>query len=315
MLAVLALAMLAGLAAIGLFLFQDPLSSFSKKHFAKSVYEAELFADDLCVVKENVSNPNLQFNDPFHAVSLMNIDEKEVVYAENMHERLFPASTTKIMTLYLALTHGNLQDTVTISENAVNIPLDSSRAGFRLGDELTLEQLLYSLMLPSGNDSAIAVAEHISGSVDAFVELMNEEAVKMGAVNTHFTSPHGYQDENHYTTAYDLYLIFSKCIENNTFCQIISTAEYDCNVKQPNGMLRALHWEQSNQLVNGMRQAPEGISVVGGKTGTTDEAGACLLLLSKDGDGESYVSIIMGAETRPVLYENMTSLLSVIPEL
>ena len=94
------------------------------------------------------------------------------------------------------------------------VPSDSSVAGLRSGVQLTLEDLLYGLMLPSGNDSAVAIAEHISGSVDAFVELMNKEANALGATNSHFVNPHGYHDENHYTTAYDLYLIFNQGILN-----------------------------------------------------------------------------------------------------
>lgn len=295
------------------FLLNNPLASYEKDAYSDGIYQASLYADELCVITEDVVSEKFQSDDEFHAVSLMDINEKEVLFAEHMHDKIFPASTTKIMTLYLALTHGNLNDTVTVSEHAVAVPLDSSRAGFRAGDQLTLEQLLYSLMLPSGNDSAIAVAEHISGSVDAFVELMNAEAVKMGATNTHFVTPHGYQHEEHYTTAYDLYLIFSKCIENEEFRKIVSTDKYSCNVTQKDGMLRAMDWEQSNQFVNGVRKVPDGITVIGGKTGTTDEAGACLILLSEVADSKPYISIIMGAETRSILYDNMTSLLSTIP--
>lgn len=297
---------------LGYFLLNNPLASYEKEAYEDSVYQAALYAEDLCVITDDVAYDKFQSNNEFHAVSLMDVTEKDVLLAEHMHDKIFPASTTKIMTLYLALTHGNLNDTVTVSENAVSVPLDSSRAGFRAGDQLTLEQLLYSLMLPSGNDSAIAVAEHISGSVEAFVDLMNAEAVKMGATNTHFVTPHGYQHEEHYTTAYDLYLIFSKCIENEDFRKIVSTDKYSCNVTQKDGMLRAMDWEQSNQFVNGARKVPEGVTVIGGKTGTTDEAGACLILLSEASDSKPYISIIMGAETRSVLYDNMTSLLSTI---
>lgn len=294
------------------FLLNNPLASYESDAYSDGIYQASLYADDLCVVTEDILFDKFQSDDEFHAISLMDINEEKVILAEHMHDKIFPASTTKIMTLYLALTHGNLSDTVTVSEKAVAVPLDSSRAGFRVGDQLTLEQLLYSLMLPSGNDSAIAVAEHISGSVDAFVALMNEEAVKMGATNTHFVTPHGYQDEEHYTTAYDLYLIFSKCIENEEFRKIVSTDQYNCNVTQKDGMQRAMAWEQSNQFVNGIRKVPDGITVIGGKTGTTDEAGACLILLSESKDSKPYISIIMGAESRGILYDNMTSLLSAI---
>ena len=156
------------------------------------------------------------------------------------------------------------------------VPSDSSVAGLRSGVELTLEYLLYGLMLPSGNDSAVAIAEHISGSVDAFVELMNKEANALGATNSHFVNPHGYHDENHYTTAYDLYLIFNQGILNQKFIDIISSATY---------------------------------------TGTTDEAGACLVLYEQDSQSRPYISIVMGAESKNALYNTMDSLLSTISGL
>ena len=156
-----------------------------------------------------------------------------------MHDRLFPASTTKILTLYLALKYGTLSDVVTVSENAASVPSDSSVAGLRAGEQLTLEDLLYGLMLPSGNDSAVAIAEHISGSEEAFVELMNKEANALGATNSHFANPHGYQDEDHYTTAYDLYLIFNQGILNSKFVDIISAPSYTADIKEQDGTVRS----------------------------------------------------------------------------
>lgn len=195
------------------------------------------------------------------------------------------------------------------------VPSDSSVAGLRSGVQLTLEDLLYGLMLPSGNDSAVAIAEHISGSVDAFVELMNKEANALGATNSHFVNPHGYHDENHYTTAYDLYLIFNQGILNQKFIDIISSATYTTDIKEPDGSTRSVTWKQSNLFVNGTRTAPENVTVIGGKTGTTDEAGACLVLYEQDSQSRPYISIVMGAESKNALYNTMDSLLSTISGL
>ena len=225
------------------------------------------------------------------------------------------------------------------------VPSDSSVAGLRSGEQLTLEDLLYGLMLPSGNDSAVAIAEHISGSVDAFVELMNKEANALGATNSHFVNPHGYNDshhdihedsqsanalgatnshfvnphgyhdENHYTTAYDLYLIFNQGILNQRFIDIISSATYTTDIKEPDGSTRSVTWKQSNLFVNGTRTAPENVTVIGGKTGTTDEAGACLVLYEQDSQSRPYISIVMGAESKNALYNTMDSLLSAISGL
>ena len=121
------------------------------------------------------------------------------------------------MTILLALTYGDLNETVTIGKSAINIPYDSSKAGIKPGDQMSLEQLLYAMMLPSGNDAAMAVAEHIGGSVPQFVQIMNEQAKKLGAKNTSFTNPHGYHHPNLYTTAADLALIVNEAAKNEAF--------------------------------------------------------------------------------------------------
>lgn len=288
---------------------QVSVPAYEKNNYNTSVYLSSLKIDDLCVTSEDVSSEQFQTDDEFHSILLFQVDDGKVVHAKDVHERLYPASTTKILTVYLALKYGNLEDVVTVSENAVGVPSDSSRAGLITGDQLTLEALLYSLMLPSGNDSAVAIAEHISGSVENFAALMNEEAKKLGATNSNFVNPHGYQDENHYTTAYDLYLIFNECIKYDKFQEIISSSSYHTKITQKNGTYREVTWGQSNQFVNGAREVPKNVSVIGGKTGTTDEAGACLILYSKN-SGSPYISIIMGADSRTILYENMTDLIS-----
>lgn len=288
---------------------QVEVAAYERKQYDSSIYQASLKIDELCVTKDDISSDEFQTEDDFHAIALFQVDDAEVVYAKDVHERLYPASTTKILTIYLALKYGNLEDTVTVSENAVGVPLDSSRAGLRTGDQLSLEALLYSLMLPSGNDSAVAIAEHISGSLEEFIKLMNAEAVKLGATNSNFMNPHGYQDENHYTTAYDLYLIFNECVKYDKFQEIVSSSEYHTKITQKNGTYREVTWKQSNQYVNGARDIPKGVSVIGGKTGTTDEAGACLILYSKRNDSP-YISIIMGADSKTILYDNMSELIS-----
>lgn len=297
--------------ASGFYLFSSRVSviDFETQKYGTGICEKPLLIDELCVASEDVSSISFITEDEFHAVALFQPDSKSVLYAKDIHERIYPASTTKIMTIYLALKYGTLSDTVTISKNAVEVPLDSSRAGFKTGDQVTLEALLYSLMLPSGNDSAVAVAEYVSGSVDEFAKLMNSEAKKLGATNSNFLTPHGYHDENHYTTAYDLYLIFNQCVKYDKFLEIVSTSEYNTKVTQANGTYREVTWKQSNQYINGMRQIPDGVTIVGGKTGTTNEAGSCLILYSKNSD-TPYISIIMGAETKPVLYKNMSNLIS-----
>ena len=187
-------------------------------------------------------------------------------------------------------------------------------AYLKVGDQLTLEDALYALMLPSGNDSAVAIAEHISGTEEEFVRLMNEEANKMGATNTHFVNAHGYQDKEHYTTAYDMYLFLKEALKNETFVEIISAKSYSAYVVSKDGSTRKMTWNQSNKFVNGQRSTPSGITIIGGKTGTTYDAGACLALYGKDSNDKSYIAIIMGASSPRNLYDNMTFLWAAIPD-
>jgi len=297
--------------AVAVFLWnsQDFLLKYEKENYKGTLYEYELPVDKLCVSTEDIKHSAFKTEDEFHAISFLDIRNGKFLHAENMHDKLFPASTTKLMTAYLAFKYGNLEDEVVVTANAQAIPIDSSRAGLRVGDKLLLKDLLYALLLPSGNDAAMAVAEHISGNVDDFVKLMNKEAFTMGATNTHFVNPHGYQDENHYTTAYDLYLIFAACLDIPEFRNIVSSPYYELQITQQNGTYRNENWIQSNWYVNGYAKQPEGLYVIGGKTGTTDEAGSCLITLFEDEEKNPYIAIIMGAENRNVIYDNMNRMI------
>ena len=293
---------------------KDIVEEYEMNTYGTSVYHSDLFADQLCVEKDEIDFEAFHTNDEFHGALLMNLDTKETLFSEHPNEQLYPASITKIFTSYVALKYGNLTDVITVSENAVDIPSDSSKANLQSGDQLTLEDALYALMLPSGNDSAVAIAEHISGSVEEFAALMNEEAQKIGATNSHFVNPHGYQDKEHYTTAYDIYLVFNECIKNQTFLDIISSTKRSAVITQRDGSSREITWAQSNQFLTGARKVPNGITMIGGKTGTTFDAGACLVLYEKTSDDTPYISIIMGASSRRNLYDNMTFLLAAIPD-
>ncbi len=293
---------------------RNVVEKYESSTYNKPIYQANLFADDLCVTNEEVEFEEFYRHDKFHGALLFNVEDNEVLYSEKVHDKLYPASTTKIMTTYVALKYGDLESTATVSKNTVSVPSDSSSAGLRLGDRLTLQDLLYGLMLPSGNDSAIAIAEQVSGSVEEFVELMNVEAKKLGATNTHFVNPHGYHDKEHYTTAYDLYLMLNACIQDERFVDIISAKHWSTVITQKDGSQREVTWNQSNRFINGVRETPNGITMIGGKTGTTYEAGYCLMQYGKDSKDTPYISMIMGATSSRNLYDNMTFLWAAIPD-
>ena len=234
----------------------------------------ELLAENLCVGgTENSATDGI---DAAFAQSagVFSVEDEVVTYAQNIYQRMYPASTTKILTAYIALKYGKLDDVITVSNEAItSLMSGSSICGLKPGDSLTLDQALYGLMLCSGNDAANAIAEHISGSVEKFAELMNQEAAALGASQSHFVNAHGLPDENHYTSVYDLYLIFQNAVQDQTFLDIISTMSYDVVYTDVNGAGVERTWENTNQYLTGKEKGPEGITVVGGKTGTTGAAG------------------------------------------
>ena len=196
-----------------------------------------------------------------------------VLYEKNAHEPLPMASTTKVMTALLALEKGNLQDTVTASRNAFGVP--GTSIYLSEGEQLTLEEMLYGLMLQSGNDAAVAIAEHIGGSVEEFCRMMTEKAEALGCENTLFSTPHGLPSANHHTTAWDLSLIAREALKNETFRTIVSTqrasipwAGHDYN--------RVLN--NKNKLLSTYPGA------MGVKTGYTKAAGRCLVFAARQED-------------------------------
>jgi len=294
---------------------EDVATAYETENYNKAIYRDRLFAEDLCAASQDIILEGAPDASTLHAMALFDVDGKKTNCAYKIHERLFPASTTKILTALLALKYGELSDMVTVSENAssTNFAEDESVCGIKAGDQLTLLDLLRGLMMESGNDAAVAIAEYMAGSSEAFAQMMNQEAQSLMATNTNFVNSNGLHDENHYTTAYDLYLIFNACIQYEQFIDIISTNQYTASITGADGQVRQENWEQTNLYATGSAALPQNATIVGGKTGTTDKAGKCLILLERDLTGHPYISIIMGAESKEMLYQNMTALINVIP--
>lgn len=272
--------------------------------------DIRFFAEDLCVAPEEQTKSDEVSDEVVEAIGVFLPASGTITYQKNIYEKLYPASTTKIMTAYLALTKAAPDDIVTVSAHAVDQASDSSVCGLREGDQIKMSDLLYGLMLKSGNDAAVAVAEHVSGSEQAFVELMNETARSFGATNTHFANPHGLHDENHYTCAYDLYLIFSHAIGLEDFLQLIQTTSYTAYYTNAAGAQSSQAWTNTNRYLSGDVAQPEGLTVIGGKTGTTNAAGNCLVLLSNNAKKEPVISVILKSDTRDNLYYVMNQVLS-----
>ncbi len=271
--------------------------------------DVELFAKNLCVSGNEDLGTSAVDSQVASGAGAFNITEQTTVYAQGLHERLYPASTTKILTAYIACLRGNLDDFYTVSENAVDQASDSSTIKLKAGDVITLRDLLYGLMLRSGNDAAVAIAEGISGDVETFAQVMNDTARSLGATNSNFVTPNGLHDENHYTTVYDMYLILNAAIQNPDFYTIFSATNYTANYTS-GGAAKSVDWTSTNQYLSGNVHKPNGFNIIGGKTGTTGAAGYCLVLLSENEDQDKIVSIVFNADCRSNLYLLMNEILS-----
>ena len=235
---------------------------------------ADAFASGLCVVNGDINTDNsaVDMTDATSA-GLFDLNSRTVLYAKNIHERLAPASLTKLMTAVVALKYGNPNDVITVSSNMGNLESGAVVCGLAEGDQLTLNQALHALLIKSANDAAVAIAEHIGGSVEGFADMMNEEAQAIGATNSHFVNPHGLNAENHYVTAYDMYLIFNEALKYDTVNEIISMTSYDTVYTDKNGNEKTLSVKNTNQYLAGNVAAPDRVTVIGGKTGTADKTG------------------------------------------
>lgn len=291
------------------------VAEYEEAAYNKDLGRGGLYAENLCVAEGNISIENYTEDTDLHAAALFDLNDKKVLYAYDMQNRLYPASVTKIMTALLALERGNPEDQVTISAHAAAsaFPSGAQLCGLNEGEEWSLDALLHALLLYSGNDAATAIAEHIAGSEEAFVALMNQRAGELMAKNTHFKNPHGLHEDDHYTTAYDMYLIFNECIKNESFVDIIQCESYTASYIQTDGNKGEKTFEPTNYYAKGTAEKPDNVTVVGGKTGTTPEAGNCLILLEKDDEGRQYVSVVMGAPDKGTLYADMTHLIQAIP--
>lgn len=230
------------------------------------------------------------------SVILMEESTGTILYEKNMDEAHYPASITKIMTTLLALENGNLSDMVTFSDDAIN-NTEGSGIARDYGEQMTLEQCLYGVMLESANECAYAVAEHVGGTVENFVDMMNAKAKDVGCTNTHFANPHGLQDENHYTTAHDMALIAQAAYQNETFRIIIGTKMYTIpptNKHAEETVLRN-HHDMLCTYHNANRKYLYPYCV-GGKTGYTATANSTLVTYAEK-DGMTLICVVMDTQS------------------
>lgn len=303
---------LLGLTACGTEEEQVLMSEIEAENYNNAIYTSTFFADELAVTATDTSSISYTAEDVYGA-GLFGVDSEEVYYGYNLFEQLYPASTTKIITAYVALKYGNLDDVITITAEDIDLPWDSSVCGLTVGDQLTLYDLLVGLLLQSGNDNAMAIANYISGDIDTFAALMTSEVHALGATNSNFVNPHGLHDESHYTTVYDMYLIFNECIKDEVFLEIISINSYNTVIKNDETGERMVTWSPTNAYAVGSHETPSNVTLIGGKTGYTDAALSCLVLLEEDEQSNQYISIILGGAMKTILYDQMTLMIESLP--
>ena len=211
---------------------------------------------------------------------------KTILYEKNGLKQVPMASTTKIMTAIIVLENANLSDIVTVDKKAAGT--GGSRLGLKVNDKITVHDLLYGLMLCSGNDAAVALANHIGGSIEGFAEMMNKKAKELGCVNSHFITPHGLDQDGHYTTAYELACITDYALNIPKFKEIVSTKVYTVTVNSQSKTIT-----NTNELLGNMD------GVYGVKTGFTNGANRCLVTAYKSGDLD-IITVVLGADTKKI---------------
>ena len=253
------------------------------------------FADDIDTETLDVSTEINSFTDAYteaikepdvNSRACVVIDRKtnSVLFGKNENTKKKMASTTKIMTATIIIEKCNLSDTIEISKKAAGT--GGSRLGLKTGDKITILDLLYGLMLRSGNDAAVALAEYAGGDINGFAELMNAKALELGLTNTHFETPHGLDSNEHYTTAYELALLSNYALNNPTFAKIVGTKNYTITI---NGSPKDL--SNTNELLGNME------GVYGIKTGFTNGANRCLVTACKRNNID-IICVVLGADTK-----------------
>ena len=245
----------------------------------------------------NETNVNDSLELSAESAILINAETGEVLYSKNPYKKMFPASTTKILTAIIAIENSSLSEKVIIDNETIN-GIDGSHIALEPGEVLSMKDLLYALMIESANDAAVAIARHISGSVENFSKLMNEKAAKIGAKDSNFLNPNGLPNENHTTTVYDLAMIGKYAMENETFRKIVSNYTYTIeptNKKSDPRIMNSsnkLLYSQSKIDVDGVSVPIKYDGINGVKTGYTKVAQQCLVS-SVNRDNQKYISVVL----------------------
>ncbi len=253
----------------------------------------------------------------FGAGLLINQTKNEVVYAANPHKRIYPASMTKILTAIIVMDAVNsgqisMDDMVVVGKKIEFNEDNVAVLGLQPGDYITVRDLMHGLLVSSLNDCAVVLARYVGGTVSDFVDLMNSRATELGATNSHFVNPHGLHDNKHYTTPYDLYLIFKEFLKNDTLLQIDSKSTYNLTYTREDEKV-SVELTATNAFLSNSFDMPTGYHITGWKTGTTEKAGSCIILeFVSDDTGDKYICLVSNAKDHETLYQNVQDMLKQI---
>ena len=268
--------------------------------YADDIIEEDFNQKDLQDIIETSSKTSDELTLNSRIAVAFDRNSNKVIWGKDENKRTAMASTTKIMTSIIVAENSNLDDIVTISAKAAGT--GGSRLGLKKDDKISMRDLLYGLMLRSGNDAAVAIAEHIGGDIPSFAELMNKKAKELNLKDTHFVTPHGLDDPDHYTTAYELAKIADYALENKTIAKVVSTKFYTINI---NGYPKDL--SNTNELLGNLN------GVNGVKTGFTNNAGRCLVT-SVDRNNFNIITVVLQADTKKFRTQDSIKLIEYIYE-
>ncbi len=285
------------------------VSSFGQE--TGTAYNYPTYASDICVVNSDINDSDISLSE-ITSAGLFDLNKRETLFAKNVNEQVMPASLTKVMTALVALKYGSLEQVLVAGDDVSVTESGAQKIGLKPGDRMTLDQALHILLIYSANDVANLIASNISGSIDEFVEVMNKEAKAIGATKSHFKNPHGLTADDHYVTAYDMYLIFNAAMQYDTFSEIINMTSYTTSYLDSKGTSKDVNITTTNGFLNGNKSQPSGVTVIGGKTGTTSAAGHCLILLARDTAANPYIAVVMRDTDSGTLYNDMSELLKEI---
>lgn len=273
------------------------------------------FSENLCVAGDNVNNTDSLFSEK-ESAALFSLSRGEVVYAHRMHERMDPASMTKVLTALVAIELAPLDTMLTCNDANYVSEKGAQLLDMQKGEKMTLEQALNYLLVFSANDVAVMIADNLCASVEEFVGKMNEKAVSLGATASHFENPHGLTDSGQYVTAYDMYLLFQAAMAHPELREMVAQPSYNTTYFKNDGTEKEAEVTTTNAYIreNSNVKAPEGVRVIGGKTGSTYAAGECLVMLVENSAGEPFIAVCMHAADSNTLYRKMTALLGHVPD-